>query len=458
MSAIYSDAIVLFGATGDLAAKKIFPGLYDMTERGALDIPVVGVAREELDIEHMRARVRASLDLTRPQRDPAVTEKFLGLLRYVGGDYRVAGTYARLRATLGAARRPLHYLAIPPAMFPVVVEGLGAAGCARDARVIVEKPFGRDLVSARALSATLEHVFDEHSVFRIDHYLGKEPVQNLLYFRFANSFMEPIWRRGRVRSVQITMAESFGIGSRGSFYEEVGALRDVVQNHLLQVVSILAMEPPADDSEESIHAAKIAVLRSARPLVSSDVIRGQYIGYRDEKGVAPDSQVETYVAVRLHLDSQRWHGVPFYIRAGKRLPLTATEVVVELEAASPDLFHESTRSNYLRFRLGPDRVAIAMGALVKHPGEKMEGDAVELFACNARDDEADAYERLIGDAMKGDHNLFARREGVEAAWRIVDPVVAAPPPVSFYPAGSWGPPEAEALIGQDSWHIPRRVD
>ncbi|HKY01566.1 MAG TPA: glucose-6-phosphate dehydrogenase [Burkholderiales bacterium] len=451
-----SDALVLFGATGDLAAKKIYPALYDMTVRGALRIPVVGVARDPMDCETLIQRVRQSVQ-TRANFNETHFATLAGLLRYVGGDYKTADTYTRLRHTLGNARHPLHYLAIPPAMFSVVVEGLGAAACTRDARVIVEKPFGRDLHSAQALSKTLESVFDEHAVFRIDHYLGKEPVQNLLYFRFANSFMEPIWRRGRVKSVQITMAEAFGIGSRGAFYEEVGALRDVVQNHLLQVVGILAMDPPENDSTSAMHAAKIAVLRSARPLSPADVVRGQYIGYRDEPGVATQSQVETYVAVRLFLDSTRWAGVPFYIRAGKRLPLTATEVVVQLSDPVPNLFPDLDGiGNYVRFRLGPDRVAIALGARVKSPGEKLVGEDVELFVCNERDDEADAYERLISDAMKGDHTLFALREGVEASWRVIEPLIDTALPVLPYAPGSWGPEEADHLLDDGTrWYAPR---
>lgn len=455
----HSDALVLFGATGDLAAKKIFPALVALVRRGRLKCPVIGVAREELSEDAFRDHVQRAL-AARGELDQSAAEQLLSQLRYVGGDYRDVTTYHTLRAALEGCRHPLYYLAIPPAMFGVVVESLGGSCPVREARVIVEKPFGRDLQSSQALSSTLEHVFDENAVFRIDHYIGKEPVQNLLYFRFANSFLEPVWRRGYVRSIQITMAERLGIGSRGAFYEEVGALRDVVQNHLLQVVAILAMEPPVDDTLQSLQAAKSAVLHAARPLQPGDVVRGQYEGYRYERGVAPDSQVETYVALRMFIDSQRWAGVPFYIRAGKELPVTATEVIVELEPSRSALFREHSErnmlGNYFRFRLGPDRVAIAVGARVKVPGDRMRGEAVELFALNTRGDEPDAYERLISDAMKGDHTLFAVRESVEACWRIVEPVLREPPPIYIYPRGSWGPPEADRLIaGTCRWYAPR---
>ncbi|HLU77926.1 MAG TPA: glucose-6-phosphate dehydrogenase [Burkholderiales bacterium] len=455
----HSDALVLFGATGDLAAKKIFPALVTLVRRGKLKCPVIGVAREALSDEDFRARVHEALR-DRSEADAAAVEHLCSLLRYVGGDYRDVITYHTLRRRLEGCEHPLYYLAIPPAMFPVVIESLGGSSNVRESRVIVEKPFGRDLPSSQELSATLERVFDENDVFRIDHYIGKEPVQNLLYFRFANTFLEPVWRRGHVRSVQITMAERLGVGSRGPFYEEVGAMRDVVQNHLLQVVSILAMEPPADDTLQSLQAAKIAVLHAARPLRAEDVVRGQYDGYRHERGVAPDSEVETYVALRMHIDSARWAGVPFYIRAGKELPVTATEVIVELEPSTSPMFREQAGQqklgNYFRFRLGPDRVAIAVGARIKSHGEQMRGEAVELFALNARGEEPDAYERLIGDAMRGDHSLFARRESVEASWRIVDPILANPPPVHIYSRGSWGPAIADRLIaGTCRWYAPR---
>jgi glucose-6-phosphate 1-dehydrogenase len=454
-----SDALVLFGVTGDLAHKMTFPALYAMAKKRALDVPLIGVALPKWSLERLQKRVTDSIERSGGIDNKPALHHLLSLFKYVGGDYEHAETFQALKAALGSARRPAYYLAIPPSLFEMAIEGLGAADLVGHARVIVEKPFGRDLASARELNRVARKVFPEDSIFRIDHFLGKEAIMNLLYFRFANSFLEPIWNRNFVASVQVTMAEDFGVKGRGAFYETAGCLRDVIQNHLFQVVALLAMEPPSGRDFGSVHSEKARVFRAMRPLKRDDVVRGQYAGYRKEPGVAKNSDVETFCALRLFIDSWRWEGVPWYVRSGKYLPATATEVLVELNPPPQKLFADSDtgtgRGNYLRFRISPNS-AVALAARVKLAGKEFVGEQRELYLSEEQPGEEPPYERLLGDAMAGDGALFTREDAVEAAWAVVDPVLKKHHRALLYKRGSWGPKGADAIIAPDGgWHTPK---
>jgi glucose-6-phosphate 1-dehydrogenase len=456
MPTLQSDALVFFGATGDLAYKQVFTSIQGLIRDEGLNVPIIGVAKSGWTLDKLKARAKDSLE-KHGRIDQDAFKKMLELLRYVDGDYADGDTFVRVRKELGKATQPLHYLAIPPSTFGAVAEGLAKSGCGDNARLVVEKPFGHDLDSARELNRILHQYFPEQRIFRIDHYLGKEPVQNILYTRFANPIFEPIWNRTFIRSIQITMAEKFGVQDRGHFYDEAGAIRDVVQNHMLQVLANLTMDPPTGEDHEATRDAKAGLLKAIRPLTGESVVRGQYNGYRSVPGVAAGSTVETYVAVKLYIATWRWAGVPIYIRAGKELPVTATEIIVEFRRPPRETFGEIVpiRSSHMRLRVSPD-ISIALGVRVKLPGDRMVGNDVELILQRQAAADEPPYQRLLGDAMRGISELFARQDLVEAQWRVVQPILGNVTPAYAYDTGSWGPNEALQLIGSDGpWIDPQ---